>query len=268
MPLKWHYPVGLLYDLYAGAEPATAEEDAQASTMKASKADWSSRPFSAKDHIADPEEEAESEKTNNVPWKITLHFSDWPSEHLSKLSDDGAIMLDAFRNSLKESSFTRHSSNKPVFSLSYEDSNALWVATQTDDLGLYKPLNDKLLNPPGMATKGLPMRLYLPHMPDPDAAPEEEEGEQTGQRASSAGTLRVVQAPVPPSVGGRSSTPQTLGTALNSILPSLFPSRRSPLLALPVLHGAVVPLSADLGELSRTASYADGWLHVAIKMMS
>jgi len=62
--------------------------------------------------------------------------------------------------------------------------------------------------------------------------------------------------------------PQTVGTALNQVIPSLFPSRRSPLLAQAVLHGAVLPLSASVEELLRNASYLDGWLHIAVVMMA
>lgn len=61
--------------------------------------------------------------------------------------------------------------------------------------------------------------------------------------------------------------PQTLGTALNSILPTIFPSRRNPLLAQAVLHGAVVPMAANMEDLGRAASYADGFLHVAVVML-
>lgn len=209
--------------------------------------------------------------TDALPWRITVHFADWPTEQLPKVSADGAVVLDAFRNSLKESSFTRYATNKPIFSLGYEDSTTLWIAVQQHNLSLFKPVNDKLLNPPGLQTKGIPLRLYLPHMPEKSEPTEAEEQEHANP--SLTGALRVVQAPITPFITGSSSssssrrTPQTLGTALNSVLPTLFPSRRSPLLALPVLHGAVVPLSASLDELSRAASYADGWLHVAIKMM-
>ena len=62
--------------------------------------------------------------------------------------------------------------------------------------------------------------------------------------------------------------PQTLGSVLNSLLPSLFPSPRNPLLAQPVLHGAVVPLSANAEELVRTAAYADGWMHICVLMLT
>lgn len=62
--------------------------------------------------------------------------------------------------------------------------------------------------------------------------------------------------------------PQTIGTALNQILPTLFPSRRSPLLAQAVLHGAVLPLSAGVEDLVRSTAYLDGWLHIAVVMMA
>jgi len=62
--------------------------------------------------------------------------------------------------------------------------------------------------------------------------------------------------------------PQTIGTALNQIIPSLFPSRRSPLLAQAVLHGAVLPLSVSVEELLRSTAYLDGWLHISIVMMA
>ena len=61
--------------------------------------------------------------------------------------------------------------------------------------------------------------------------------------------------------------PQTIGTALNHVLPGLFPSRRSPLLAQAVLHGAALPLGASVEDLVRAAAYLDGWLHIAVVMM-
>lgn len=65
----------------------------------------------------------------------------------------------------------------------------------------------------------------------------------------------------------RPGQPQTLGTALNAVLPTVFVSRRNAILAQPVLHGAVVPLSANLEELGKAAAYADGFLHLAVVVM-
>ena len=64
-----------------------------------------------------------------------------------------------------------------------------------------------------------------------------------------------------------SRDPQTLGATLNSLLPSLFPSRRTPILARPVLHGCVVPMAAHVEDLMRWAAYADGWVGLGVEMM-
>ena len=62
-------------------------------------------------------------------------------------------------------------------------------------------------------------------------------------------------------------TPQTLGFALRTVLPTLFPSSRDPVLANVVLHGAPVPFSAPLEELMRDAAYPDGWLCLIVDLL-
>ena len=52
------------------------------------------------------------------------------------------------------------------------------------------------------------------------------------------------------------------------MLPSLFPSRRDPILAEPVLHGAPLPFKAPLEDIMREAAYADGWIHLIVVMLS
>ncbi|GKT44904.1 autophagy-related protein 5 [Colletotrichum spaethianum] len=83
----------------------------------------------------------------------------------------------------------------------------------------------------------------------------------------SAGAFKVLQALVPPTVPGTRNTPQTLGRALQSHLPSLFPSSRDPVLANVVLHGSPVPFSAPLEDLMREAAYPDGWLCLAVVLL-
>ena len=62
-------------------------------------------------------------------------------------------------------------------------------------------------------------------------------------------------------------TPHTLGIALRTILPTLFPSSRDPVLANVVLHGAPVPFSAPLEDLMRDAAYPDGWLCLIVDLL-
>lgn len=73
--------------------------------------------------------------------------------------------------------------------------------------------------------------------------------------------------PTTPIASGRLKI-QTVGTALNARLPQLFPSKRTCILARPMVHGVELPLGAPLLELLRDALYPDGFLHVSIVMIS
>jgi autophagy-related protein 5 len=138
-----------------------------------------------------------------------------------------------------------------------------------DDMSLFNSVNNKLLSPPGVTIRHVPIKIYLPTSASqgtsqtiPESTSEEDGTTATGK----AGHIRVVQSLVPLRLP--SKQPQTLGTALNGVLPTIFPSRRSPLLAQPVLHGAVAPMGANMEELGRVAGFGDGFLHVAVVMMS
>jgi autophagy-related protein 5 len=214
VPLKWHLPIGLLYDIYVS----------------------SSSPDSAPP----------------LPFKLILHFQN--GSELNLISAEPAVLHDAFINSVKEADFLRSGTAKPIMSLSAADSKALWSAVQSHDLGTYRPIYSALLP---QTFRNIPIRIYLPSGPD-------------GEKAS----IKVLQAHIPPTTGSTSSasrvstTPQTLGTALRGLIPSLFPSSRTPVLARTVLHGAVVPLGSHLEELARSAAYADGWLGIVVVMNS
>ncbi|KAI4923062.1 autophagy protein 5 [Alternaria infectoria] len=235
VPLKWHYPLGLLYDLYSGAEPAYPS-DTDTDAEQAHKI------------------ESTEEERQHLPWRLTVHFSDFPSEQLVQLDNDDKHMHDLFIHSVKEADYLRTGTGKTVMFLSKEDSTQLWSGVKNHDFAVYNPINQKLLNPQGVNLRHLPVRLYLPHA-----------SSEGVQEETAPGSLRVVQRLVTPNLSSRQ--PQTIGTALNAILPTLFPSRRSPLLAQAVLHGAVLPLSASVEELVRATAYLDGWLHIAVVMM-
>jgi autophagy-related protein 5 len=216
VPLKWHLPVGLLYDIYV----------------------LSSSPDSPPP----------------LPFKLILHFQN--GSELNLISAEPAVLHDAFINSVKEADFLRSGTAKPIMSLSAADSKALWSSVQAHDLGTYKRIYNALLPP---TFRNIPIRIYLPSGPD-------------GENAS----IKVLQAHIPPTVSSTSlagrvvvgSTPQTLGMALRGLIPSLFPSTRTPVLARTVLHGAVVPLGSPVEELARNAAYADGWLGIVVVMKS
>ncbi|KAJ3087337.1 autophagy protein 5, partial [Physocladia obscura] len=91
VPLKWHLPIGLLYDLFRTSSSPT---------------------FSS-----------------SAPWYITLHTTAFPHDKLFRSSSlDPLVDLprDFFMNSVKESDYIRNMSTKKVMALSKSDQNLLW----------------------------------------------------------------------------------------------------------------------------------------------
>ncbi|KAK5173382.1 Autophagy protein 5 [Saxophila tyrrhenica] len=236
VPLKWHYPLGLLYDLFSGADPVTLDGSGEAG------------PISPGNTRASP-----------LPWRLEVHYTDYPDDQLIRLDADGRALLDSYINAVKEADYIRNGTARMVMSLGKDDSDNLWRAVQHHDLALFNSINNKLLYPPGMELRHVPMKIYLPNSANPTAS------DTINEETRAAGHIRVVQSLVPLQLP--SKQPQTMGTALNSILPAIFPSRRNPLLAQPVLHGTVVPLAANVEELGKAAAYPDGFLHVAVVML-
>ncbi|KAI9818033.1 MAG: autophagy protein 5 [Pycnora praestabilis] len=242
VPLKWHYPVGVLYDLFSGADPSSHKH-----THKGADA---------------VEALAVLELDNaagHLPWRLVLHFTEWPEEQLVRLDVAGKVVEDAFINSVKEADFIRFGTAKGIMSLSKDDSNQLWEAVKAHDLPLFNAIHEKLLQRPGANLRNIPIKIYLPSSSPETIATD------TGTTGTAAGSLKVVQSLITPTVSGKE--PQTLGTALHNLLPSLFPHRRTPILARAVLHGAVLPLTAPVEEVMRGAAYADGWVHLGVVMM-
>ncbi|EXJ79396.1 hypothetical protein A1O3_08898 [Capronia epimyces CBS 606.96] len=232
VPLKWHLPVGLLYDIYV---------------------------LSTRDAGAD------NAAPTSLPFRLTLHFA--PDPEKPTMAATPVVLHDSFINSVKEADFLRSGTAKPIMTLGAQESRALWSSTQDNDLPTFAKIHAGLMPSPGQL-RNIPLRVYLPSPPDQDP---------------SKAQIKVLQSHIAPTVaiatqnspaalrggtggGAGPAQAQTLGTALHQLVPSLFPSRRTPILATPLLHGAPVPMSAHLEELVRWGCYADGWLSVVLAM--
>lgn len=86
VPLKWHYPCGLLYDLYSGAKPFGLDGDYEEKLGKEGRG----------------EEGSEKEEGNKLPWRLTVHFSEYPVTQLVKLDAAGKVLRDLWVNCVKE----------------------------------------------------------------------------------------------------------------------------------------------------------------------
>lgn len=94
VPLKWHLPVGLLYDLYSGAEPAAAAAPGRSGAGKRGEAKGPAAAGRWEGERADGGEA--------LPWRLVVRFAEWPDEQLVRLDAEGRILHDAFINSVKE----------------------------------------------------------------------------------------------------------------------------------------------------------------------
>ncbi len=261
VPLKWHLPVGLLYDIYV---------------------------LSTQDVDQHDRERLATSDRNGVPFRLEVHFSraTASTQRLHLIAPSPDVVHDSFINSVKEADFIRSGTAKPIMSLSAADSKLLWSSTQENDLPVFSRIYGGLL-PANTPWRNIPLRIYLPSTTAvPTTAPEgtvtnENEAEQSkdnAMRSPPQGQIRVIQSQIPPyiststgpttsqlrSLSSGQGTSQTLGTALHSLLPSLFPSRRTPILAKPLLHGAPVPMNAILEEVASKACYADGWVNIVV----
>ena len=223
-----------------------------------------------------------------VPFRLELHFSrtSASTQRLNLITPSPAVVQDSFINSVKEADFLRSGTAKPIMSLSASDSKLLWSSTQENDLTAFSRIHAGLL-PTNTPWRNIPLRIYLPStnatsIPGSEGAvTTENEAEQSKDKPTISqpqGQIRVIQSQISPYISASTaptasqlrstssghSTPQTLGTALHSLLPSLFPSRRTPILAKPLLHGASLPMNAVLEEVASKACYADGWVNIVV----
>lgn len=179
VPLKWHYPVGLLYDLHSGIQPATYDE----TTSGGVAVPWH----------GGSDDDSEGKVNDVLPWKLTLHYTEFPADQLIQMDEDYKVLLDSFINSVKEADFIRNGSAKVVMGMSKPDSDMLWRSVQAHNLKDFNTINQKFLNPQGGAPlRNVPIKLYLPSAPPAVTEDPIEEAPQTGR-------IRVVQSLVAPS---------------------------------------------------------------------
>lgn len=175
-----------------------------------------------------------------LPWTLTLKHKEYPKDYIMMLQE-GALE-DYWLNQSKESCCIRDGNPKALMTLSTTESTDLWKSIEKLEFASYWAIMDKVL-PSANSYRHIPVKLYFPV------------------------SNTVKQTLVKPLLEDRDSK-QTVGTALNQHLPELFPSRRTCVLARPLMHGAVLPMEAPLTEILPQCMYLDGFLHISIVMMS
>ncbi|KAI8343407.1 autophagy protein 5 [Chlamydoabsidia padenii] len=121
-PLKWHYPIGLLYDMAVRLGSTTCPE---------------------------------------LPWRINVHSNNFPDTLILRNPGLETIQ-DMYMSMIKEADFLRHGSTKKVMNLSKQDQSQLWQALSTERYEDYWNVNQHILDDRGVGLRSVPIRLYLP----------------------------------------------------------------------------------------------------------
>ena len=214
---------------------------------------------------------------------ITLHLANAPPDRLPHCASPETCKA-SFMNSLKEADFVRFGSTRRVTSLTRRDQDGLWDALLAHDaVAFWAVAGTKLV--PGLARVAY-------------AAARAQAGQGQGQGASTMSTFDasrvpdvtavrsvpmrvylprggpVIQGVVPAVLQDGSAQAQTLGAALSTLLPLLFPPAHQQDAAATlqqerlrvVVQGIEVPLDAEIGWLSSVLSYPDGWLPIVLRI--
>ncbi|KDN37662.1 hypothetical protein K437DRAFT_251777 [Tilletiaria anomala UBC 951] len=300
MPLKWHWPIGLLYDCFLGSSDRTRHVPPAASSL-----DDDCGPRAGPSSYA------------NLPWRIKLHIREPPMDKLySSCGLDGCRA--SFMSRIKEADFVRFGNTKRVVNLRRQEQDALWDGVIEQDFDKYWSVAAKLVPPPSsvappisrqssrapslLGGAGLEDRAFLTNhanesqtslAPSLASNAPSEVPSATGPAGANAGLTTnankdanaaravpirfhlpdnapLVQEPVAPLL--EDGRPATLQSTLSALFPLLFPpppafrlgTIASPNLAYPVVHGIVVPLESEISWLGSTFTSADGWLSVVI----
>jgi len=151
IPLRWHLFAGVLYDLMKGKSMFNCSS-------------WKGATNEPMQH-------------NFLPWRIRLHFTSYPSDHLlpfgdgctqSKLESSkgndahssrvNTILRRIFRNSLKQALFMQYGSSKVAMAMTKHTHETIWDAVLQSNYGNYHAVNVELQS--GISSPSIGTRTY------------------------------------------------------------------------------------------------------------
>ncbi|KWU41647.1 hypothetical protein RHOSPDRAFT_30403 [Rhodotorula sp. JG-1b] len=239
-PLRWHWPIGLLYDLHATSRhlgllpPRPIRTGFMALVKEADYVRWGStkRVMNLRKELQDNLWEAVVENDFEKYWNVASKLVPLPAPPAVGSKKPTRTTPPSASSSAGEGGRSFSSSQEP-------DANGI---------------------------KHVPLRVYLP-APPPSG----------GGASNGAGVATVVQEPVAPT--RRDGSPTTLRQALSQLVPLLFaplPSSSSsssspaapppppPPLAYPLIHGIYPPFETEVGWLGACMAGPDGWVNVVV----
>jgi len=236
--LKWHWPIGLLYDAYlATAVAADSYFPTSSSTIPA-------------------------------PMMITLHLSNPPTDQLL-MTPSLETLKSSFMSQSKEADFLRWGSTRRMTSLRKAEQDGLWDGIREHNFDNFWRVASKMFPHPNPSSPSLGS---TPPTPTPDGSGTGATSNDAYAVRSVPLRLFLPSAPViqdlyPPVTDNGVHT--TLGDLLTTHLPLLFPKGaniqnvgRSG--AYVLVQGIEPPLDTEVGWLGASLAGADGWVNVCV----
>eukprot|EP00545_Synedropsis_sp_CCMP1620_P001032 CAMPEP_0119011606 /NCGR_PEP_ID=MMETSP1176-20130426/5783_1 /TAXON_ID=265551 /ORGANISM="Synedropsis recta cf, Strain CCMP1620" /LENGTH=310 /DNA_ID=CAMNT_0006964461 /DNA_START=27 /DNA_END=956 /DNA_ORIENTATION=+ len=174
-------------------------------------------------------------KPKNLPWKLRLHFSQYPASQILPMDGDVMTVLErSYKHSLKQALFLQKGSSKVGMGITKQSFEQVWDSILTVNCKLYQQVDDELQ---GLSNL-LPVRLLIDSKPP-------------------------IQRPLKVEDG------VLLGGLLADWAPSLFQNTENgPEVASTVtqwsIQGLQIPLSAVLKDLWQSLSHPDHFLYVVV----
>jgi autophagy-related protein 5 len=104
--------------------------------------------------------------TKSIPWKIQLHFTQYPSSQILPLESSILTTMEHnFMNSLKQALFLQYGTAKVAMNMTKQTHNKMWDSVVTSNYQLYEQVNDDLQQTSESSMNLLPIRLMIDSKP-------------------------------------------------------------------------------------------------------
>lgn len=107
----------------------------------------------------------QSKRETILPWKLRVHFTNYPSSQLLDLDSTTTGVLATvertFKNSLKQALVLQHGQNKVALNMTKQTHQRIWDAIVTSKYSVYKPIQEDIQVSPNVQPALIPIRLVV-----------------------------------------------------------------------------------------------------------
>lgn len=232
-PLKWNFPIGVLYDLYIHEQYKNPNNN--------------------------DNNDGKIDQNDDPVWKIIVHFQSYPSEDVIMRCDNINAVKILFFNYLKQSLFLAYNNINAIASLKKDDQNALWNGVCTADYNLYFPIYQSLfgrISNKHSKMMRYPFRIILRGF---------DEGDNTQKKID----LIPIQRPIKVNNDENDTDGNiiTLEKCLKHIIPGvmqMYYNQNNNKQIDIIIQGMKIPLNVPMMWLIRHATSADCFLYIVI----